>query len=332
MNLYLGKAIRKGWLIIAAAFTSCVYQEEVPCPCDVRFVYDYNMEFADAFPKQVDDVTLFVFDSEGRFVSVHREQGDCLDADYRMPLDLPAGQYHLVAWAGTAADKDCYRLTTSDLKPGTSTLHDLQLALNCTGTSHSKRLADLWHGEVAEFNVCPYAPSTVTVPLVKNTNRLKVMLQTVAGQPLLCEDYTFAIIDANYSFNYDNTLRDVPLLSYYPYQQKAVNIENDASRNPTVGTSALVAEMNTLRLMADRSPRFVVRDNRSRQTLFDINLRQYLDLMRLSDYADMPLQEFLDRENTWHVILVMGQGSDGVPTILSLQINAWKIVLNDNEL
>lgn len=45
-----------------------------PCPqgARLRFVYDYNMEFANAFPSQVDCLTLLVYDKTAITSPLHR--------------------------------------------------------------------------------------------------------------------------------------------------------------------------------------------------------------------------------------------------------------------
>lgn len=54
------------------AFSSCenIYEDLDPCAHGVslRFIYDYNMEFANAFPKKVDCLTLYIYDEKGNYV------------------------------------------------------------------------------------------------------------------------------------------------------------------------------------------------------------------------------------------------------------------------
>lgn len=76
--------------------------------------------------------------------------------------------------------------------------------------------------------------------------------------------------------------------------------------------------------MAGEEARFTVRDNRKGENLFDVNLLRYLEMMRMDEYSSMPLQEYLDREDDYRVILFMG--GDG--HLLSIQINLWTLVLN----
>ena len=49
----------------------CIYNDLEPCSQGVRlrFVYDYNMEYANAFHSQVDCLALLVYDEQGNYLS-----------------------------------------------------------------------------------------------------------------------------------------------------------------------------------------------------------------------------------------------------------------------
>lgn len=318
-------------LSLLGLFSSCIYEDEVDCPCEVRFVYDYNMEFADAFPSQVDDVMLFIFDADGRFVSSLQDSGPHLNADYRMPLQLPPGRYHLVAWAGLLTDTDCYHLNC-DLQRGTSTADDLLLCLQAEEDEYNQCLTDLWHGQVTDFEVSADAPSYATISLVKDVKRFKVLLQDTEGNALSKDDYSFAITTANRMLDHHNEPCECEPLAYRPYSLTEATISNDDTPTRATDLHALVAEMGTLRLTDDVPARFTVRNERKRQNLFDVDLLKYLNLMKLEVHADMSLQEYLDRESSYQIILIMGHNDAGQEVMLSLQINAWTIVFNQTEL
>ena len=60
-------------LVAAFGWISCessIYTDQSDCPrgLSLRFVYDYNMEYANSFPKKVDCLSLYVFDEQGNFV------------------------------------------------------------------------------------------------------------------------------------------------------------------------------------------------------------------------------------------------------------------------
>ena len=78
------------------AFSSCerIYDDLDPCPHGVslRFVYDYNMEYANAFPSNVDCLTLYIYDGDGNYVDTETVTGAQLqDENWRMTLDLEKG-------------------------------------------------------------------------------------------------------------------------------------------------------------------------------------------------------------------------------------------------
>ena len=67
------------FLVTGSLFvTSCnIFDEDLPeCRLYVKFKYDYNMLFTDAFHTQVDKVELYVFDKEGKFLFMQSEEGD----------------------------------------------------------------------------------------------------------------------------------------------------------------------------------------------------------------------------------------------------------------
>ena len=318
-------------LCLAAAVlaSSCVYEDEVPCPCGVRFVYDMNMEFADAFAAQVDDVTLLIFDAEGRYLDTRTAQGLLGRAGgSRIELgDLPPGTYRLLAWAGLCNEAAPYALLPAPLVPGETTLNQVMLRLEGVRQGeHGAPLADVWHGLLTDFTVTGHSPAEGTIRLTKDTNRFRILVQT-AGQAMRAADYCLGISAANACLGWDNRPGATPdaEVVYRPYVQAEAAIEDEAGGT---AVTALTAEMATLRLMADGQQRFTVENTARGETLMDIDLIRYLDLMRLDEHAAMPLQEFLDRENTWNIILLMG--TDG--TLLTIQINAWILVLNQTEL
>src|SRR3712207_1634119 len=84
-------------------FSSCekrIYEELPPCGVDVRFVYDYNMKYADAFVHEVKRVNLYLFDEQGILQEYWQEEGNPFAADFVIPVHVPAGKYKLLAWCG----------------------------------------------------------------------------------------------------------------------------------------------------------------------------------------------------------------------------------------
>ena len=90
----------------ALSFASCdrIHEDLQPCPQGVRlrFVYDYNMEFANAFPSQVDCLTVLFYDEEGNYVTTRTNmtESDLSDENWRMTVDLEPGRYNIIPYGG----------------------------------------------------------------------------------------------------------------------------------------------------------------------------------------------------------------------------------------
>ena len=101
------------FLIVASmlCMASCdSIREDLPrCELWLEFVFDYNMEYANAFAKKVDCLTLLVYDENGNYVDTRIVTGTELqDENYRMKLDLKQGNYHFVAYGGLACNKSSF--------------------------------------------------------------------------------------------------------------------------------------------------------------------------------------------------------------------------------
>ena len=98
-------------LVSIAMLSSCEMMKEdedlTNCGLFVTFKYDYNLQRADMFGDHVGGVTLYVFDSDGRFVRSYESNdipsmGMMLDGEYvhaMQILDLPDGKYRFIALA-----------------------------------------------------------------------------------------------------------------------------------------------------------------------------------------------------------------------------------------
>ena len=335
--------VGKGLYLLALLFvlTSCIYEDETDCPIEVRFVYDRNMEFADAFSSQVDDVTLFIFDEQEVFLKAVHEEGDALHTDNKIDLDLAPGVYHLVAWCGLSKDEDGLYIINYRLTPGVSTIDEAGFTLDY-GESTTLRhdLSNLYHGMVRDFEVTADAPSQTTISLTQDVNHVKVMLQRYSATRATTTDYTVTLQTANHQLAYDNSVQTCETLDYRPYDVQAETIENvagnDSGEDTTTRSSEsdlqmVTAELATLRFTTDNEARFIV-GTQDGQQLLNIDMVQLIDIMRLSQYSSMPLQEYLDRENVWYVILFVSETDNGTPTMVSMKINDWTYVFNNNDL
>ena len=317
-------------VMLATALLSCerIYEDLEPCQHGVslRFVYDYNMEYANAFPKKVDCLTLLVYDGEGRYVTKRVVTGTELrDEAYRMTLDLEEGDYRFVAYGGLACEKSSFEMVSEPDKR--AVYDDLQVVMDREGltVAGKKRLHDMYWGELSLRTADSYREGVVE--MMKNTNNIRIVLQQTNGDPVNDKDFEFEITDDNTLFGVNNDLIDNGVVRYTPWAQGQAStgvIEG--------GKEAIVAyaEFSTSRLMTKNAPRLVIKRKKDGTEIIDIPLNNYLLLLKSELYAEMDPQEFLDRESEWSLIFFLRSDYSWLRTYI--KVNDWTVRLNETEL
>ncbi|MEY8245439.1 FimB/Mfa2 family fimbrial subunit [Heminiphilus faecis] len=325
------------------AFTSCesLYEDLDPCPHGVRlrFVYDYNMEWANAFPKQVDCLSLFIYDNDGNFVDKKTVTGaELQDESYRMTLDLEPGNYQFVAFGGLACDKAAFSLVKEPAPESRridlSTLMHLDRVYSPQPAE--RRLHDMFWGDLSLATSDLYTEGTVK--MMKNTNNIRVVLQQEKGGTVHPDDFDFSITDCNSLFGHDNDLitDGVDPVVYTPWAtgqaQTGVSILGDEVVPQPV--TVAYAEMSTSRLMTKNTPRLLITRSGDGATVIDFPLIKYLALLCSDRYKQPPYsikstQEYLDRESDYTLFFFLR--TDGTWLNTRIVVNDWVVRINDAE-
>ena len=304
-------------LLLLVLFSCTSIDETLPeCRLYVRFRYDYNMEFSDAFASQVNRVDVFVFDKDGTFVMKKSEQGQTLGGgSYRMPLPLPAGEYRIAAWAGMSDDFEM-----PEPVAGKTTLEELTVRMKREESLvHNKALNPLWYGGVQAVSFTGRQEQTETVSLIKDTNKFRFILQKSGpGEELDINDCLFEIRADNGYYDWNNDLLDDDMISYRPYYLEKVE---------DVG---IVVEMNTMRLLEHKKVYLTLTRKSDGKELMRIDLIPYLLLTKMEGH-NIPAQEYLDRQSEYAIVFFYN------PELLNflstkIVINGWTIWLKGEDL
>lgn len=303
-------------LLLLVLFSCTSIDETLPeCRLYVRFRYDYNMEFSDAFASQVNRVDVFVFDKDGTFVIKKSEQGETLGGSYRMPLPLPVGEYRIAAWAGMSDDFEM-----PEPVAGKTTLEDLTVRMKREESLvHNKALNPLWYGGVQAVSFTGRQEQTETVSLIKDTNKFRFILQKSGpGEELDINDCLFEIRADNGYYDWNNDLLDDDMISYRPYYLEKVE---------DVG---IVVEMNTMRLLEHKKVYLTLTRKSDGKELMRIDLIPYLLLTKMEGH-NIPAQEYLDRQSEYAIVFFYN------PELLNflstkIVINGWTIWLKGEDL
>lgn len=328
---------------MGVAFSSCnglIYDELEPCPYGVslRFVYDYNMEFANAFPSQVDCLTLYVYDGEGKYVTTRTVTGPELrDEAYRMTLDLTPGDYRFVAYGGMACGESTFSMVETPDFGSLDTDRRVMIdrARVDAATPRQRKLHDMFWGELALTAAYPQPEGTVK--MMKNTNNIRVVLQQEFGGTVDVDDFEFEITDNNALLNYNNIpLTDnVQPLSYTPWTtgQSQTGVSITGSQVAPVPVIVAYAEMSTSRLMENSDAHLIIRRKADGEAIVDFPLVKYLDELCSDYYKEPPFnlstQEFLDRESSYELFFFLRPDNSWLNT--KIVINDWVVRINDIE-
>ena len=325
-------------LFFAGSLASCnvLTEEDQDCALYVRFKYDMNMNFADAFQNAVNSVTLYAF-KDGVLAYQRTEEGELLKQNgYRMRIDeIPYREKHKYDYITWAGEPDNESFTIPVLTVGKSTKEDLFCQLNRAGNGVvSDDLEDLFHGmtngQDYSRSASAAAGDEVVIPLTKNTNNIRIVLQHLSGKPVDVNKLNFTITDKNGLMNYDNMLLGEDVITYKAWHkaQGSAGIGEQQEGVITEVNLALAA-LTVARLMADEEPILVV-TNDEEEMVIHIPLVDYALLYKRLRYEDMPDQEFLDRQDEYNMTFFLDENYRWINQFI--YINSWKVVLQESEL
>ena len=318
-------------LSVLFVMTACdgIYEDEGDCSVHyhVKFRYDMNMKFADAFAHEVNSVTLYVLDEQNNVVWQGSEQGETLAQEgYAMEVDVAPGSYSLLAWCGLAGGN-------SFAVPVSSRKEDLICSLKrehkLDGTAYVKEdLNRLYHGYLEKQTFSSEEGThTFVVPLVKNTNNIRVVLQHLSGEPVDKDKFTFSITDENGVMNWDNKLLSDEPVTYYAWHTDSGTAGIDDVDSRTVSSfSAAIAELTTARLVKEKAPRLKVTNDKG-ETVFSIPLIDYALLVKGEYNRRMDDQEYLDRQDEYNMVFFLDEGDRWMDAYI--YINSWKVILQE---
>lgn len=325
-------------LIIAfaaiASTSSCgsVFDDLDPCPTgvDVRFVYDYNLESANAFPSQVDCLTLHVYDSDGQFVKTLTDNSSALAEEaYRMRVDLPAGTYHLVAYGGISCERASF-VHAAEPAPG----KNLQsIAMTLRDDHIGRRLHDHFHGAL-DINISDNgaAYGQATVHMSKTTNHLRVLLQQLDGSAVDGNDFDFTIRDANGILDHrNNPAAGAPTVEYPQWTRGSIStadIDDDhlVLKSRAGDVTLGYGEPSTSRITIAARPVLEIYSHKAGRVIVSLPLATYLALGR-GEASPWGNQEFLDRCSNWRLTFFLDQNNHWDDAYII--VNGWTVRVND---
>lgn len=315
---------------VAAAFfcSSCnmIYEDMEACPSGVRlrFIYDRNMEFANAFPSQVDCLKVLVYDSEGNYFGTRTaNRPDTSDENWRMTLDLPAGNYTLLAYGGVECEKASFSFSDD---PETIGLQDVEVKLNpeLLTAPLGKPLHHLFYGRLDITIPQTGAEYTEeTLYMTKDTNDIRIVLAAESGSPVDESDFVFSITDDNTLLGWDNDIISTGTTYYNPWVTGNIT---PGANNSGDDYQMAFAEFSVSRLVENSRARLTITRISDGMQVAGIDLVNILLMLKSERFDYMEAQEFLDRMSVWNLTFFLS--GDGIWNKTSIVVNDWVVRFN----
>lgn len=303
MKKYINTILGSLFLLQALALTSCHVLHEDMSDCDLflKFRYDYNLSYEDWFSQQVEEVKVFIFDKEGKFVEALGQTAPTISSpDYKMKIPYQYKGYSAIVWAGKT-DRD---YVLSELKIG-DPMEKLFLNYTPGDNISSHHIASLWHSGPDRMTFPDAGGTEQTVSLIRNTNDFYISLYA-SGTTIPVSGYDITIKGANGSYCHENSFPPgIPDITYRP--------ANDQQQTANVYTIRLV-EGNLLQISAKekKSGKYILIDGKREADLIELLLK--------AKPGQMGNQEYLDRRYIWDISL--NYNKDTYMAIY-ITINGW---------
>jgi hypothetical protein len=332
--------------LLLLVFLSCerIYEWEGDCDphWKVKFVYDRNMKFTDAFPGAmgVGSVRLWVFDAatgEKVLEKSARAGADGFAKDYAMPVEeLRPGRYRFVAWCGTDGNGSFVPGVMPGMWDATARAWSVAADVLSGSDKSVRRLKPIYYG-VEEFEITDeQGEHYVPISLTKDTNEINLTLQH-RSRAISPADFDIAITDDNGTLLWDNTPVGEPC-SYHPWHYEAGVVETaEAADDETEagGDTWLSCDISFPRMLlgAGAGTRLSIKERQDGRVVFDFNLVKYLLLPGFHKHlldahnntVSISDQDYLDREDTWQMYFFLDDSDKGGWFAFEIHILGWVI-------
>ena len=301
----------------------------------IRFKYDHNIKFADAFAGEVNSIALYVFDGNDVLVEqvATTDKNALSSGSFEIPLELDPGSYTLLAWGGLMNEESFDLLANTTV--GVTKLQELQVRMHRQYDENGKArvnedLLPLFHGTLPlEVKAAP-GTYTETMSLMKNTNVIRVLLHEISGHEIDANKFIFEINDDNGLYGCDNTVLDDEMITYSAWHQSTGTADmSDVDVKAVTSATVALAELTIGRMRAGDSPVLHIKSRETGEDVFRIPVADYALLVKGNYRQNMGDQEYLDRQDEYTMTFFLDEG-EWVSSVI--YINSWRVVLNNTEL
>lgn len=307
-------------LTILIFMQSCIKDDYSDCKesaLRLRFRYTLNNQYSDLFGSEVRQVTVYVFDADGKYVGHYSDSGEKLATNYIMTIPLPKGDYRVIAicdnlntFSAGWIDRNTNSFY-SEFQPGVTVDSDFRVMLNTKEGAEGYLVPVSVPGEFYTGYVAD-APSTfdtsyiTDVDLIKDTKNIVVKISGLdfITRAMITPDVYITAVNGRYKN--DNSIDDFHrMLKYTPHDS-------------SVTGNTMDSYLKTMRLVTGHAPMLVIKKPSDPGYLFNQDITQLI--LSTPKYTS---QEDIDREDTFVFEINFTQADNNI--VISILINGWKI-------
>lgn len=278
--------------------------------------YTYNILDVEAAPEYISEVTVYVYDADGNYVSrLDMPQSVLKTNGHRVRVEgLPEGDYQFIVWSGIGNG-------TYAVSGDRGALNQFRLSLAQPELKVTSCLPDLYYGRLQTVH---FDDSYVShdVYMMKNTNQLACLVVPMSDDATLSpDDYDMKVVSANSVMDAHNMLVSDNEMTYEPFVRNSVTFE-DIEYGELNGVSF---NISTLRLMEDNDCRLILEKKDSGEAIFNISFPEYIGMigtLYTNLGRELTVQEYLDRQDFYTIVFFL---SSDLNQLVQLQVNSWRL-------
>lgn len=316
-------------IALVLCMQSCIKEQKYSAICEdellLQFEYTLNNQYTNLFEAEVNQVYVYVFDSNGKYLNRFKEQGSHLTNGYLMRIPVPKGIYSVVVYGGDLTTYDVGELdpttnTLSSPRIGVTDIDDFYIELHneegSDGYLYPKTTPDNLYVGLSEEVISAQNNQNVTlVELIKNTKEIIVKVTGTDSFSQSLDTHTTAL---NGRYTYDNSIdKDYGVFKHNPidieYQTNYMETHHKMMR--FMLENSPVARLTSRVGNLEQSPTLVIKHGQDSEPIYNENM---IDQILLTEgYVS---QDDFDREDKFvFEILVVNN------VIVSVSINGWII-------
>ncbi|MDR2810634.1 MAG: FimB/Mfa2 family fimbrial subunit [Tannerellaceae bacterium] len=290
-------------VLLLLLMSACVKDDLSECGVTIRYQYTRNIEGVDKFISEIKKINLFVFDSNGLFLTEYTANEKELNNGQAMHLNIPPGTYDLVCWGNLGDD---YQLPA--FERGKTSVKEVMLSLKRTKNTVVNPPQSLFFGSLSQIQILPdiRRKQILTIDMIKDTKKIRIITKQLPPQEIAGNQFDCRIISVNGDYKFDNSIAGNESLWYVP--QTSVNEEKQ-----------LLFDFVTMRELKDGSTRskliFTYRPiGKEEEELFSADLTEIL--LSVSKTKDLDIEDYFEIEMSLDY-------TNGSTTI---QIKGWETI------